>query len=336
MDQLERGAGPDSRTMSVVRDMLAQSVKSQHGKWETNSRARIANVWREAHEGKKQQVPGYARGFYSPHELYGGGGGGGGGGGQERPVEVYHGLRNPQSARAAIDDDPLADRRAAPPGGNLDTNRPGASRPKLLRPRASDVFVREEPPPPGPSESILALADERGVAAAARAEQAALTSRKYFGTESFRRPGTIKRRRDLGADSGSSFISATSVSTTRTAATGTSFGGGGGGGLGRSASGMGAIPEWGVPARALDAALRAPPMQRSTAPTPLSSAAGSRRGGGSVTGDLGGSGSGGGVRASGSGGGGGGAGGGAAAAARPAAPLSGAGTARTGISDIVD
>ena len=38
MDQLERGKGPDSRTMSVVRDMLAQSVKSQHDKWETTSR----------------------------------------------------------------------------------------------------------------------------------------------------------------------------------------------------------------------------------------------------------------------------------------------------------
>jgi hypothetical protein len=36
--------------MCVVRDMLARSVKNQHGKWETNSRARIANVWREAHE----------------------------------------------------------------------------------------------------------------------------------------------------------------------------------------------------------------------------------------------------------------------------------------------
>lgn len=295
VDELVRGSGPDAVTLGAVKNMLAMSVKNQHGKWETNSRARIANVWREAHLAppKKRDatagadhsklaaaVPGYPRGFYSPHELHGG---------DERPVEVYHGLRNPQSARAAVDDDPLAARRAAPPGGNLDMNRPGSSRPKLLRPRAADVFVRDEPQLPGPSESIVARTEERGAAALARAEHTAMTSRKYFGTESFRRPETIKRRRDLGADSGSTYVSATSASTstnrlalaTRSGATvgTTAEAGPGAGGLGPSASGMRhpPIPERGVPARVLDAALRAPPVQRSTAPTPSSSAAPSRR-----------------------------------------------------------
>jgi hypothetical protein len=140
-------------------------------------------------EGKKggaAKVPGYPSGFYSPHEVHGGERPvevyHGGGLYTLNPVKpilrsskapgfspwsicsgnlvskfaftfnvlpIHHGLRNPQSTRALADDDGMAERRAAPPGGNLDTNRPGASRPKLTRPRAADVFVRDELPPPG-------------------------------------------------------------------------------------------------------------------------------------------------------------------------------------------
>jgi hypothetical protein len=80
-----------------------------------------------------------------------------------------------------------AERRAAPPGGNMETSRPGASRPKLLRPRASDVFMRDEPRPRALAESIVARTEERTFAADARAEHASMTSRRWFGTETFRR-----------------------------------------------------------------------------------------------------------------------------------------------------
>jgi len=47
-----------------------------------------------------------------------------------RYLALIDGLRQPQSSRANEDDDPVAARRAAPPGGNLETSRPGVGRPR--------------------------------------------------------------------------------------------------------------------------------------------------------------------------------------------------------------
>ena len=248
-DTLARTTGPDSATMRAVREMLAASVERQHARWATTARARVANVWREARGGNRREG---GAGLSSPRELYGGGQGGPSGRG---PVEVYHGLRDPRRVRAHVDADPLVARPVAPPGGNLDLATPAAGRPRLLRPPAAEVFVREPPPPPGPSLAVAAHVAAREAARGLRAEAAAETSRRYFGTATFRRPGTISRR--AGSDGGVSTATGGSAASTGIANLAEV------GGPGR----LGAIPEWGAPARRLDAALRAPPVARSTAPS---------------------------------------------------------------------
>jgi len=80
--------------------MLRESVKEQHNKWETKARVRVANVWRQAHEGAGPKPatpprPGSAprpggamrasgANYSTPRELYGG---------QDwnRTVDVMHG-----------------------------------------------------------------------------------------------------------------------------------------------------------------------------------------------------------------------------------------------------
>jgi len=82
-----------------------------------------------------------------------------------RYLALTDGLRQPQSSRANEDEDPVAARRAAPPGGNLETSRPGVGRPRLLRAAAADAFRRDAPPQPGPPRSIVARDHERLAAA---------------------------------------------------------------------------------------------------------------------------------------------------------------------------
>ena len=170
------------------------------GGFESSSRARVANVWRDARLQREKKLlrkgeelpkyPGYepvpAENIPRTSDP------------DHRPVDVYHGLRDPTNPRAVADDDPMHDRKVAPPGGDIELSRPFASRPKLLRPSAADAFRRD--PLPGPStRGIRAREEVRDAERKARGERRLETSRRYFGTETFRRPETLTRRGDPAA-----------------------------------------------------------------------------------------------------------------------------------------
>jgi hypothetical protein len=195
-EHMHRNRGPDKETLASIKNMLRHSVAKQHEKHETKSRARVANVWRDARlqRDKKLLRKGETLPMYHPEY-------------QpvspehvpktsdptHRPVDVYHGLRDPTKQRAAIDDDPMHTTKVAPPGGDVELSRPFGSRPKLLRPSAKDAFRRD--PLPGPStRSIRARDEARETERKAKDTRRLDTSRRYFGTESFRRPETLTRR----------------------------------------------------------------------------------------------------------------------------------------------
>ena len=203
-EDMHRARGPDKETLASIKNMLRHSVSRQHEKHETRSRARVANVWRDARLQREKKLlrrgeelpkyPGYEpvptekipRTSDPDH----------------RPVDVYHGLRDPTKPRAVADDDPMHDRKVAPPGGDVELSRPFAARPKLLRPSARDAFRRD--PLPGPStRGIRAREEARNAERAARAGRRLETSVRYFGTESFRRPETLTRRDPAATHSGS-------------------------------------------------------------------------------------------------------------------------------------
>ena len=195
--------------MEEVKATLRDAVAAQHVKHETRSRARIANAWREAREksANRKGLPAAPPGLSSASERHGPSGGGGGGAGSlppapRRPVDVYHGLRDPSKARAIADGDPLAERRAAPPGGDIELSRPFASRPRLERPRAADAFRRD--PPPGPSVAAIEReAARRAKRRAERERRRADVSRRYFdGGEAFRRPAETTRAEKREGDDG--------------------------------------------------------------------------------------------------------------------------------------
>ena len=206
-EDMHRARGPDKETLASIKNMLRHSVARQHEKHETRSRARVANVWRDARLQREKKLlrrgeelpkyPGYepvpAENIPRTSDP------------THRPVDVYHGLRDPTNPRAVADDDPMHDRKVAPPGGDIELSRPFASRPKLMRPSAADAFRRD--PLPGPStRGIRAREEVRDAERKARGERRLETSRRYFGTESFRRPETLTRRDATGpaaTDSGS-------------------------------------------------------------------------------------------------------------------------------------
>ena len=47
-EHMHRNRGPDKETLASIKNMLRHSVAKQHEKHETKSRARVANVWRDA------------------------------------------------------------------------------------------------------------------------------------------------------------------------------------------------------------------------------------------------------------------------------------------------
>ena len=203
-EDMHRARGPDKETLASIKNMLRHSVARQHEKHETRSRARVANVWRDARLQREKKLlrrgeelpkyPGYepvpAENIPRTSDP------------DHRPVDVYHGLRDPTNPRAVADDDPMHDRKVAPPGGDIELSRPFASRPKLMRPSARDAFRRD--PLPGPStRGIRAREEVRDAERAARGERRLETSRRYFGTESFRRPETLTRGDPAATDSGS-------------------------------------------------------------------------------------------------------------------------------------
>ena len=199
-EDMHRARGPDKETLASIKNMLRHSVARQHEKHETSSRARVANVWRDARLQREKKLlrkgeelpkyPGYepvpAENIPRTSDP------------DHRPVDVYHGLRDPTNPRAVADDDPMHDRKVAPPGGDIELSRPFSSRPKLLRPSAADAFRRD--PLPGPStRGIRAREEVRDAERKARGERRLETSRRYFGTETFRRPETLTRRGDPAA-----------------------------------------------------------------------------------------------------------------------------------------
>ena len=194
MGELVRRTGPEPETMSAVKSMLAASVARQHEKHETRSRARIANAWREARDARRgggggfqdARIDGVAArpppppGVSSASERHG-------------PVDVYHGLRDPGCERARVDGDPLAERKAAPPGGDIQLTRPYAARPKLTRPRAEDVFRRVAKSTRGVA-AVERYAEARRAAEAAKEAKKAEVSMRRYGTESFRKPAARETR----------------------------------------------------------------------------------------------------------------------------------------------
>ena len=191
-----RRTGPEPETMSAVKSMLAASVARQHEKHETRSRARIANAWREARDARRgggggsktlgstprRRRPPPPPGVSSASERHG-------------PVDVYHGLRDPGCERARVDGDPLAERRAAPPGGDIQLTRPYAARPKLTRPRAEDVFRRVAKSTRGVA-AVERYAEARRAAEAAKEAKKAEVSMRRYGTESFRKPAAPRDAAD--------------------------------------------------------------------------------------------------------------------------------------------
>ena len=109
------------------------------------------------------------------------------------PVDVYHGLRDPGCERARVDGDPLAERKAAPPGGDIQLTRPYAARPKLTRPRAEDVFRRVAKSTRGVA-AVERYAEARRAAEAAKEAKKAEVSMRRYGTESFRKPAARETR----------------------------------------------------------------------------------------------------------------------------------------------
>ena len=182
MGELVRRTGPEPETMSAVKSRLAASVARQHEKHETRSRARIANAWREARDARRGGVaaPPPPPGLSSASERHG-------------PVDVYHGLRDPGCERARVDGDPLAERKAAPPGGDIQLTRPYAARPKLTRPRAEDVFRRVAKSTRGVA-AVERYAEARRAAEAAKEAKKAEVSMRRYGTESFRKPAARETR----------------------------------------------------------------------------------------------------------------------------------------------
>jgi hypothetical protein len=199
---LALATGPARETMEEIKATLRDAVAVQHVKHETRSRARIANAWREAREkANREGLPAAPPGLSSASERHGPSGGGGAGSlppVPRRPVDVYHGLRDPSKARAIADGDPLAERRAAPPGGDIELTRPFASRPRLERPRAADAFRRD--PAPGPSVAAIEReAARRAERRAERERRRADVSRRYFdGGEAFRRPAATRAEKREG------------------------------------------------------------------------------------------------------------------------------------------
>ena len=183
--ELVRTTGPTRQTMTAVRVMLGRSVAKQHEKNEHAARARVANRWREARE----KDAGRAAEENVPHHLRRGG--------TSRLAKTNAENVAPSTSapsRAPVDLASLrAARRNAPPGGDMQLSRPTGSRPVLERARAADTFrrVADARPP----DAVAARRAKQAAENAAKAAKKAAISKRYYGTETFRKP-VVKKNLD--------------------------------------------------------------------------------------------------------------------------------------------
>jgi hypothetical protein len=187
--ELVRTTGPTKRTVAAVMTMLGRSVAKQHEKHEHAARARVANKWREAREKDARRE---AEKNIPLHLLRKGGT-------LTNATNVAPSSREPREtsremSRAPVDLAALrAARRDAPPGGDMQLSRPTGSRPALERARASNAFrrVAETRPPDAVAARRAQQAAEDAVKAARKAE----ISRRYYGTDKFKKP-VVKKNLD--------------------------------------------------------------------------------------------------------------------------------------------
>ena len=171
--------------MAAVRVMLGRSAAKQHEKNEHAARARVANRWREARE----KDAGRAAEENVPHHLRRGG--------TSRLAKTNAENVAPSTSapsRAPVDLASLrAARRNAPPGGDMQLSRPTGSRPVLERARAADTFrrVADARPP----DAVAARRAKQAAENAAKAAKKAAISKRYYGTETFRKP-VVKKNLD--------------------------------------------------------------------------------------------------------------------------------------------
>ena len=165
--------------MAAVRVMLERSVAGQREKREHAARARIANRWREAREkdarrAAEENVPPYLRR-----------------GGRELLAKTSKNAENVAPSRASLSRAPVdlaslrAARRDVPPGGDMQLSQPTGSRPALERASAAEIFrrVAETRPP----DAIAARRAKQAAEDAAKARRKAEISKRYYGTETFRK-----------------------------------------------------------------------------------------------------------------------------------------------------
>jgi hypothetical protein len=187
--ELVRTTGPTKQTVAAVMTMLGRSVAKQHEKHEHAARARVANKWREAREKDARRE---AEKNIPLHLLRKGGT-------LTNATNVApRDSREPREtnsvSRAPVDLAALrAARRDAPPGGDMQLSRPTGSRPALERARASNAFrrVAETRPPDAVTARRAKQAAEDAVKAARKAE----ISRRYYGTDKFKKP-VVKKNLD--------------------------------------------------------------------------------------------------------------------------------------------
>jgi hypothetical protein len=187
--ELVRTTGPTKRTVAAVMTMLGRSVAKQHEKHEHAARARVAHKWREAREKDARRE---AEKNIPLHLLRKGGT-------LTNATNVApRDSREPREtnsvSRAPVDLAALrAARRDAPPGGDMQLSRPTGSRPALERARASNAFrrVAETRPPDAVAARRAKQAAEDAVKAARKAE----ISRRYYGTDKFKKP-VVKKNLD--------------------------------------------------------------------------------------------------------------------------------------------
>ena len=185
--ELVRTTGPTKQTVAAVMTMLGRSVAKQHEKHEHAARARVAHRWREAREKDARRE---AEKNIPLHLLRRGG---------NPPLtnatNVASSSREARVSRAPVDLAALrAARRDAPPGGDMQLSRPTGSRPALERARAADAFRRVAETDTH-RDAVAARRAKQAAEDAVKAARKAEISRRYYGTDTFKKP-VVKKNLD--------------------------------------------------------------------------------------------------------------------------------------------